>query len=148
MSKDNTSNEIILNAMDVYLTEWIHRDKHLWSQSYKFFFAALVVMFLPELTEKLGFSIPEALNKQYIFPIIGLFLSLAFFYVSIGNAKRLKSVGHTYSKLINQLPSCLQRTRIDELKEFKIVNHVMVYVMPCAMFVSLIAIAVILLFVK
>lgn len=143
MSK-GTSNDEIFKAMNIYLTEWIHRDKHMWSQTYKFFFASLVVMLLPNLTNKLGFVIPEILHKHNIFPILGLCLSVVFFYVSIGHAKRLRAIGKTYDKLIHKLPKDLQRISIWELKEFKLVNYTMGYVVPIAMFLSLIAIGTLL----
>lgn len=142
--KKDISNDEIFKAMNIYLTEWIHRDKHMWSQTYKFFFAALVVMFLPNLTTKLGFTIPEALNRHYAFPILGLLLSIVFFYVSIGHAKRLRACGKTYSHLINMLPEDLQRISIYNLKELKFVNHTMGYVLPIAMFIVLLSIGVLL----
>ncbi len=142
--KKDISNDEIFKAMNIYLTEWIHRDKHMWSQTYKFFFASLVVMFLPNLTNKLGFSIPVSLNKHYVFPILGLVLSFAFFYVSIGYAKRLRACGKTYNNLIHMLPKKLQRVSIHELQELKIVNHAMAYVMPTAMFLVLIIIGALL----
>ena len=142
------SNDEIFQAMNIYLTEWIHRDKHMWFQTYNFFFAALVVMFLPNLTEKLGFTIPTALARHYVFPILGIILSFVFFYVSIGQAKRLQASGITYRKLIKQLPEELQRHSITQMREFKMVNHTMAYIIPVAMFIFLLILGGLLIFIE
>lgn len=44
-AKKLSVNELI-SLMDVYLSEWEYRDKLLWSQVYKFFYANILVLFL------------------------------------------------------------------------------------------------------
>jgi len=113
---EKVKTEDILSAMGIYLDEYIHRDTHMWSQTYKFFFSSLVVMLLPYLTERIGIQIPDefALYTK-IFPAAGIVLSFAFLYVSLSLAKRFNAVSQTYNKLINQLPEELRRVSIKDL---------------------------------
>lgn len=84
----------ILCLMDVYLNEWIHRSDVLWGQTFKYFYATLVVLFLPNLAEHLEISLPKV--PVLLFPIIALILSGAFLYATIGYCKRLEASGKTY----------------------------------------------------
>ena len=141
---EELSNEILLKAMSVYITEFIHRDKHMWNQNYRFFFASLVVMFLPNLTKKLGFEIPGVFsNVNWIFPTLGMVLALVFLYVALGLAKRFKAISKTYCNIIDMLPKSLHRVSIEDMP-IKFVNHSHVYVMPIAMFVALMVTGIIL----
>ena len=144
--KYDSDTEIIIQAMDHYLQEYIHRDTHMWSQNYKFFFSALIVILLPNLTDYLGISLPEKLaTHSWIFPSIGIILSFVFLYVSLGLARRFTSVSETYNYLIKQLPSELQRKSIKDMP-IKILNHSSAHVMSILMFISLLAIGVFSLF--
>lgn len=107
----NTDN--LLTLMNIYLTEWCHRDELLWKQVYTYFYATLVVLFLPNFTSFLGFHLP--LFPSIIFPRIALVMSIVFLYVSIGYTKRLAAIGNTYQKLIDYLPPDLRRIRVSEI---------------------------------
>lgn len=134
--------ELTLNAMNVYLQEYIHRDNHMWSQNYRLFFSTLIVILTPNLTTGLGIELPELLKKHsYIFPIVGIFLALIFLYISLSLAKRFNSVSKTYNKLILTLPEDLQRVKLDELP-VKMLNYPAAYLITFILFFALIAIAI------
>ncbi len=134
--------EMVINAMNLYIQEYIHRDSHMWSQSYKFYFSALVVTLLPNLTEGLGISLPEKLsNHDYIFPIFGMVLSFVFLYVSLGLAKRFLAISATYNRLVTMLPEELRRISIKDMP-MKFLNHSVSYVVIILMFLSLLCIEI------
>lgn len=136
-NKTPITNETIIQAMEHYFQEYIHRDNTMWSQNYKFFFSSLVVTLLPNLTENLGLSLPEKFaSNTYIFPFIGITLAFVFLYVSHESARRFCSVSKTYNSLIKLLPTDLQRREIEE----NLFSPA--YVISLMMFVSLIFIAI------
>ena len=107
--------EHCLTLMNVYLTEWCHRDDLLWTQVFKYFYATLIVLFLPNLTEKIGFKLYHF--PLWIFPIIALFMALLFLYVSKGYAIRLAAISDSYKKVMDSLPEDLQRTTTKEMHQ-------------------------------
>lgn len=146
MSKYNDETPIIIQAMDHYLQEYIHRDTHMWSQNYKFFFSSLIVILLPNLTDYLGIALPETLSAHsWVFPAVGIVLSFVFLYVSLGLARRFTAVSETYNALISLLPDELQRKSIKNMP-VKILNKSYAYVMSVLMFISLLAIGIFSLF--
>ncbi len=102
----------LLDLMDIYLSEWKHRDEMLWKQVFKYFYATLVVLFLPNIASFLGINLPEF--PAVLFPLAALVLSLVFLYISIGYSKRLEVSGNTYQKLINLLPEELRRVSVSD----------------------------------
>ena len=102
----------LLDLMDIYLSEWKHRDEMLWKQVFKYFYASLVVLFLPNIASFLGINLPEF--PAVLFPLAALVLSLVFLYISIGYSKRLEASGNTYQKLINLLPEELRRVSVSD----------------------------------
>ena len=127
----------LINLMNVYLSEWTHRDELLWSQVFRYFYVTVVVIFLPNIAGFLGIILPEKL-PNIIFPIAGLVLALVFLYVSIGYAKRLEAVGKTYQKLICYLPKEIQRYSLldPEIKLGKFFHRPMSIVLCVLMFVG------------
>lgn len=138
-------NDMIINLLNIYLQEYIHRDNHMWSQTYKFFFASLVIMLLPNLTERLGINIPEIFSShKWIFPLAGIALAIIFLYVSLGLAKRFQASSETYNKLINLLPKEVQRVKLAELP-IKLLNKTHNYILITLMFLVLIIIGILML---
>lgn len=62
--KNDIDEDMIIDLLNIYLQEYIHRDNLMWSQTYKFFFASLIIMLLPNLTERLGIIIPEIFSSH------------------------------------------------------------------------------------
>ncbi|RAZ94476.1 hypothetical protein DK853_34975, partial [Klebsiella oxytoca] len=83
-----------------------------WKQVFKYFYATLVVLFLPNIASFLGINLPEF--PAVLFPLAALVLSLVFLYISIGYSKRLEASGNTYQKLINLLPEELRRVSVSD----------------------------------
>lgn len=129
--------ETILNAMNIYLTEYIHRDTLMWKQNFTFFISTLIVTLLPYLTEYFGLILPPKLEThQQVFHLIGIIMSLIFWFRSRNLAKRFQAVSLTYNNLINQLPKNLQRIKINQnVSKTRQLLHV--YVLPGIMFLAL-----------
>lgn len=108
----------IIALMDVYLCEWTHRDNLLWSQVFKFFFASLFVIMLPNIAEGFGIKLPSL--GEWVYRLVGGIMALVFWYVSIGYSYRLAAVGNTYQKLINLLVNDdYKRESIEDKTKFK-----------------------------
>jgi len=105
--------ETVIQLLDVYLTEWIHRDAFLWEQTNRYFYAILIFIILPSIAPFLNIKLPPFTPK--IFPVLGILLTGFFCYISLGNAKRLEASGVTYQNLINTLPVKYQRVRIKNI---------------------------------
>ena len=121
MDNNNNKEEINLNAdqiislMSVYLDEWKHRDKILWSQVFKIFYAVLLVTILPNIASFLEISLPE-INKIF-FPIAGTVMNVIFLYVGLGYAKRLEASADTYKNVMKLLGDPkYQRVSVKDIK--------------------------------
>ena len=110
----------LLNLMQIYLSEWMHRDSLLWKQIFTYFFATLVVMILP-FADVWGFSLGDMV-PNWIFPAVGILMSLAFFVIGKGYAVRLKAIGEVYDKLIQKLPKDYQRIKLKEINPHSLSN--------------------------
>lgn len=103
----------LLYLMEIYLSEWTHRDSMLWKQVFTYFLASLVVMILP-FADVWGFSLGDK-APQWIFPVIGILMSIAFLIIGIGYAIRLRAIGATYKNLIQMFPEEYRRLTIEEV---------------------------------
>lgn len=140
--KNDIDEDMIIDLLNIYLQEYIHRDNLMWSQTYKFFFASLIIMLLPNLTERLGIIIPEIFSShKWIFPLAGIALAIIFLYVSLGLAKRFQASSKTYNNLISLLPEKVQRVKLDELP-IKILDKTHNYIIIILMFLVLIIIGI------
>lgn len=138
--------EDIISLLNIYLTEWIHRDQILWSQVFKLFYAILVVILLPNISSYLNITLPAV--PTVFFRIFGLISSIIFFYISVGYLKRLEAIGNTYQKLINRLPVEYQRQRINELHFGKLFIRRTSYLVCALLFLSLFSLSIILMLVN
>ena len=110
----------LLNLIDIYLSEWTHRDSMLWKQIFTYFFATLVVMILP-FANVWEFSLGEKV-ATWIFPAVGILMSLAFFVIGKGYAVRLTAIGKVYDNLIQKLPKDYRRIKLDEINPHSLAN--------------------------
>ena len=136
----------LLYLMDIYLTEWRHRDSWLWKQMYTFFFAGVVVNILP-FTSIWNIDFTGIIPK-WIFPSVGILISIFFIIISGAYTIRVTTVGKTYKNLIKMLPHDLQRIDITDLGDkriYKILNYPMAKILPEVMMVTLMALSVIML---
>lgn len=137
----NTTEEL-LSLMNIYYSEWSHRDSLMWKQICTFFFAVFAVIILPfakiweiRLTE----VIPE-----FWFPIVGTILSLIFLYITIQYAHRLSKISDTYREVIEHLPEEFRRKSMYGKDRITILNK-LAYIVPIIMFLSLMAFATVVL---
>ena len=93
----NLEKEDMINLMEIYLSEWEHRDTLLWSQVFKLFYANLIVIILPY--QKI-FDLSVLPLDTIIYPIIGIIMSFIFMYIGVGYAYRLRASSQTYEKII------------------------------------------------
>lgn len=135
----------LIALMDVYLSEWMHRDDLLWTQVFKYFYANLIVIVLPNIAEFIGIVLPP-MNKK-IFPIIGIIMAILFLYVELGYVKRLTASSRSYEKIMEMLENKdYKRVPVKELPYGWLFNSRMSEVLVVAMFFSLLAIAIVLLY--
>lgn len=104
-----------ISLLNLYLNEWIRRDQILWSQIFKFFYAILIIILLPNLALHFDLVLPNNF-PILIFRLIGFFLSFLFLYIALGYTIRLQAIGDTYSEIIKTLPLEYQRISIKDIK--------------------------------
>ncbi len=107
-----------ISLLNIYLEEWRLRDQLLWSQMYRFFYAILIIILLPNLDFYLKSNLPSL--PMYIFRCLGLFFSFIFLYVSWGYTVRLHAITDTYQSIIYKLPDEYRRKSIQKFKYKKI----------------------------
>jgi|InofroStandDraft_1065614.scaffolds.fasta_scaffold120207_2 hypothetical protein len=135
--------EHVLELMNIYLSEWIDRNDLMWNLVFRYFYVALIVLFLPNVANFIGITLPQF--PPILFPIIASILSLYFLYVTVGYAKRLEAIGKTYQKLIDLLPKELQRFSLSdpEIKYGKYFHTRMGAKLCCLMFGVLIFLSIV-----
>lgn len=134
-----------LKSMNLYLEEYMYRDKHMWNLSLKFFFTSLIVMFFPNLTERFEITIPKVFNSHsWIFPAFGIVLAVVYLYVSLCQAKRFEAISSTYNRISKALPEEIARERLKG-KEKSILNRPSARVLLTLMFLGLIVLGIIML---
>lgn len=84
----------------------------LWKQVFTYFFTTLIVMILP-FANIWEFSLGNKIGL-WIFPVIGLLMTLVFSVIGKGYAIRLQAIGHTYGELIDKLPKEFKRQKIEQ----------------------------------
>ncbi len=142
ISLDELSPQDVFLLMDIYLSEWMHRDELLWVQVYKYFYATLIVLFLPNVADFLKIELPKL--PTVLFPIAALVLSFLFLYVTIGYTKRLEAIGKTYQNIIDLLPPSLRRIPLEdpEIKHGKFFNYKMSVIVCLLLFLGLAVLSV------
>ncbi len=142
-------NDQIIALMGVYLDEWNHRDELLWTQVFRYFYATLIVIILPNIAEFVGIELPEINTK--IFPIIGIAMGIVFLYVGLGYALRLQASGKTYQKIMKLLSNeDYERISIRDKSKMKfgfLFAAPMSVVLVVTMFIALLAVAFVMIFI-
>ncbi|SCI44655.1 hypothetical protein [Romboutsia sp. 1001713B170207_170306_H8] len=112
---DIESTSDLIQLLNVYENEWMHRDTILWSNTIKLFLAGLIVTILPYTAELYNLRIPTTINMK-IFPIIGIVFSVILFFISGAYASRLTAIGNTIRDIISMLEYRYQRQSVLDLK--------------------------------
>jgi len=132
----------IIALLDVYLNELIFRDQVLWSNTFKFFYASMIVILLPNISDIININFPYL--PILLFRIIGFIMTITFLYIALGYAKRLEASTNTYNKMIEKLEIEYQRESIKNLKFGKLFKFRTSYIVVFIMFSSLIIMNIIL----
>ena len=152
----------ILTLMNIYLTEWCHRDELLWKQVFTYFYATLIVLFLPFLAKKIPeIELPSV--SSVVFAVVALVMSVVFLIVSLGYAKRLAAIGDSYREVAKFMPTDMKYNKITDdefswnkkwekqLKKLnrcnKLLDKRMSVLLTGLMFISLIILSVVMIFV-
>jgi len=141
VSTQNLENQDLIALLDVYLNEFIHRDNLLWSQVFKFFYASIIVMLLPNISDFLSINLPPF--PVLLFRVLGLIMSVVFLYLALGYGKRLEASTSTYKMLIEKLKPNYQRIKLRNLKFGRFFEIRTSYVVILFMFLSIIVIDII-----
>ena len=137
----NTTEEL-LSLMNIYYTEWSHRDSLMRKQVCTFFFAVFIIILLPFI--KIWDITLADIIPHVLFPIAGIALSFVFLYITIQYANRLSKSSETCRELIERLPEEFKRKSIYE-KQNITKSRQLAYTVPIIMFSALIIFAIIIL---
>lgn len=82
-----------ISLLNVYFSEWSHRDQILWSQIFKFYYAILIIILLPNISPHFDLTLPPM--PDLAFRLLGLLLSIVFLYIALGYVVRLQAISYT-----------------------------------------------------
>lgn len=138
---DNSSPNVLTNdqviaLLSIYNDEWCYRDDSVWKHTFKYFFATIIMMMMPNIAGyfNLNLNLPAI-----IFRLIGLAIAIFSFYVGIAYAIRLEASGDTYRRILSYLPAEYRRTSINAIKKkkfFVIFKPSLAYVIPTIFFIA------------
>ena len=99
-----------LELLKIYNDEWIYRDQSLWDCATKMFTLSLVAILLPYLS---GFMVTIPVSP-FIFPFVGILISLFSFYHCMVNAYKMNIMGDTKQRILlkMKLPDTYLREEI------------------------------------
>ena len=133
MKKNNSlSIDQLLALLDIYESEWQHRNNLLWSQVFKLFYFSIFIIAFPVLSGGLGYNIP--IVSSLIFPIVGIIAAFFSYYMSISYALRLRAARDSVNKLINFLPMEYSLIKLSEIKHGKFFMARQTFVIPTVFF--------------
>ena len=139
----------IIELMNIYLSEWIHRDQLMWTQVFKLFYAALIVTILPNAASYIGISFPGINIK--VFPIIGIVMAFVFLYIGLGYACRLRASSRTYENMMHLLGNnAYERISICDRTKMKwgfLFAKPLANILVVTMFIALMAVSMLMLLV-
>ena len=135
-----------LALMEIYQSEWQYIHGHLWNLIFKFFYANLIVLFLPNLSTMLGINLSKF--PPVLFPSISSILSLVFLYVTFGVTKRVEASAKTYAHMLQMLPENLQRIPVasPQIKMGRFFRFPLNQILCVAMFLSLFFASIVMIF--
>lgn len=136
-----------VSLLNIYLTEWSIRESTLWSIVFKFYYAIIIIILLPNISEYIEVKIPPVPTS--LFRFVGLLLSFVFLYISLGYCMRLHASSDTYQKILKKLPEDYQRRDIRQIKCKRILVGKMFlprlqYVICFLLFLSLLFLSIVL----
>ena len=103
--------EELLHLMDIYLSEWEHRDSQFWNQAFLYFATSLTIIVLPLFTFWEEKDLLKEIPKV-IFPLVGLIMAFLFMCIMLGYCKRMEVSHDIYTTLIKRLPPPFRRKQL------------------------------------
>ena len=116
MNIDYEKNTEIIQVLELYLSDWQHRNQMFWQQNYRFFFAGLVVSLLPYV-KFVENTLVDVMDRQ-IFHIVGIVVAVIYFVIVNAETARLHALSVKYKEIMNLLPDTYQRKEIKDSKRF------------------------------
>ena len=102
---DQQNFEQCREMLNYFQDEWKYRDKLVWNLFFKFFTFNTVIDILPFVTSAFGLNFTfKSQTQLFIFPILGLVISLFVFILLKSECTRLSYVGKAKYRIINSLP--------------------------------------------
>ena len=151
--KENTKNikpnptlsseyETTISLLNVYLTEWCHREEFMWLQLFRFYFAILIVILLPNLV---GISVELPYIPKILFRIAGIIFSFIYVYVAMAYVMRFQKIADSYNNIIKKLPEDYQRVSMGKTKLEKFFSIRVTYLICSILFLTLVTVSILLL---
>lgn len=142
MQKNNESSNYtkLKDMLSLHQKEWIHRDSTMWGLIFKYFYATLIVILMPNIASFIKITLPNIQND--VFRVIGIVMSIAFLYISIAYAYRLQAVSKTYRDLLEMLDEPYRRIKIKDMRYGKLFNPSLSYILPTVMFLCLMGLSI------
>jgi hypothetical protein len=110
----------LIDLLGIYLNNFIHRDQILWSQTLKFFYAIIVVILLPNVSEIMGLSMPSL--PSMAFRLIGIVMSFIFLYVGLAYCARMNGATDAFFNINAKLCKSHQIEGIKRLYKPRLSN--------------------------
>lgn len=124
-TKSELSKDQVIALMEVYASEWIHRDELFWKEFFTFFYANLIVIVLPNVANGAGINLPNM--GEWVFRFIGIIMAICFWYITVSNSHKLLAAKVGYEKLMENLGK----------KKYKRIPHTKVKDIKCRKFFSI-----------
>lgn len=138
------STDQIISLLDIYESEWQHRNNLLWSQVFKLFYFSIFIIALPLISGGLGFSIPNGLIL--LFPIAGIIAALFSLYMATSYALRLTVTRDSINKLLNHLPPNYRIKKLTTIKYGKYFMKRHTLIIPFVLFAVEVLLAIVIIY--
>ena len=138
------STDQIISLLDIYESEWQHRNTLLWSQVFKLFYFSIFIIALPLISGGMGFSIPNGLIV--LFPIAGIMAAFFSLYMAISYALRLSVTRDSINKLLNHLPPNYRIKKLITIKHGKYFLRRHTIIIPFVLFVVEVLLAIVMIY--
>ena len=142
---DPLSYDQIISLLSIYESEWEHRNNLFWTQTIRFFYISIIVMFLPNIAGYLSITLPPV--PSFLFPAIGIVFSTLSLFISMSYGKRVEAISKTYISTINFLPEPYRPVKIKDLLLGKYFTRRHTSVFPVILYVISAMVGIVLLFV-
>ncbi len=105
--------ENILHALEIYESDFKHRDNYMTKEMYTIFFAGLFCNVIPFILPKSeNISLNPAL--YFVFPAVALFITVYFWFYAMACAARVHATTETIEELMKLLPEKLRRVKLEK----------------------------------